>query len=381
MDISDRALITLKDAAFDIPKARPEGPFDVFLEQVFADFHARIGDLDGRLADILKGRDDKIRGNGDAVIAAWREPAPDAALARLSAGLDLVYDELMALSRRHSSNVLRGQSWYRLAAWGARAHEHMFHSPFEKPQKSYRFSAPGVPAIYLANSVYLCWLECDQPALEKCVAARFEVDADGWDFLDLPCNHQAYLEPLDLGVPGRKFDPRTVTNSPYVADVTAELADYLTVWPLLAAVSVRKRAAVERPPEYVVPQLLMRWVAGREGLLGIRFFTSKQDPSTNSQDWAVNLALPARSVKPSGYCDFLAARTRFTPPQPLSVMEGKTLAEIADEAAVDERERRLGRVMIRWPDGRLDHYVDTVFGKMEYWLDRPEIRAVGLRAD
>ena len=60
------------------------------------------------------------------------------------------------------------------------------------------------------------------------------------------------------------------------------------------------------------PQHLMRWVAQHEGFLGIRYFTTKHDPSTNSQDWSINLALPSRTTKDSGYCDFLASRTRFT---------------------------------------------------------------------
>jgi hypothetical protein len=29
--------------------------------------------------------------------------------------------------------------------------------------------------------------------------------------------------------------------------------------------------------------------------------------------------------------------------------------------------------MLRWPDGSMEDYIGTVFGKMEYWLDRPEI--------
>ncbi len=74
----------------------------------------------------------------------------------------------------------------------------MFHAPFEMTHRSYRFSMPGEPAVYLANSVYLCWLECGEPDRSKCVVARFEIDESGFDFLDLACNHSAYLMPLEL---------------------------------------------------------------------------------------------------------------------------------------------------------------------------------------
>jgi hypothetical protein len=193
-------------------------------------------------------------------------------------------------------------------------------------------------------------------------------------------NARSYLAPLEIPeLPGFESDPRRVTNSPYMDDVVAEFAEYLTVWPLLAAVSIRKLKPVPSPPEYVVPQLLMRWVAQQSDLLGIRYFRTKRDPSTNSQDWSVNLALPSRTTRDAGYCDFLASRTLFTPPQRLAAMNEKTLESLVTNAAGDRRQEAGGRYMLRWPDGRLEHYIGTVFGKMEYWLDRPEIESARIR--
>src|SRR5205823_1946693 len=138
------------------------------------------------------------------------------------------------------------------------AREHMFHTPFQLPQLSYRFSTPASPSLYLANSVYLCWLECGRPAFERCFVARFEVDTTSFELLDIPASSDAYVSPLDFPeIPGVDFDARQLMNSPYVQDVASELADYLTLWPLLAAATVGKRAPMpERPPEYVIPQLL-----------------------------------------------------------------------------------------------------------------------------
>lgn len=36
--------------------------------------------------------------------------------------------------------------------------------------------------------------------------------------------------------------------------------------------------------------------------------------------------------------------------------------------------------MINW-GGSLRHYQDTPFGRMEYWLDRPELRIACIDAD
>jgi len=40
-----------------------------------------------------------------------------------------------------------------------------------------------------------------------------------------------------------------------------------------------------------------------------------------------------------------------------------------------------GRYMLSWPDGTLEHYIETVVGKMEYWLDRPELEVASIERD
>jgi hypothetical protein len=282
-------------------------------------------------------------------------------------------DSLAEMSRRHTAKILPAQSFYRLAAWkGVQLRKHMFHAPFEmKSKTNYRFSTPDRPTLYLGNSVYLCWLECRRPDPADCFVSRFEVDWSGFEFLDIAGSHELYLAPLDLPEV-LDLDPRSVTNSPFVADVTSELVDYLAVWPLFAAVSVEQpTAGVERPAEYLIPQLLMRWASDREGFFGVRYFTSKDDSSSNSQDWPINFAIPARTAKSSGYCDVLQERIRCTLPQSLALMDQKPLRELVTREAGDRRQEALGRVMIT--EGRtMTPYIESIYGKMEYWLDRPE---------
>src|SRR6185437_5134385 len=183
--------------------------------------------------------------------------------------------DLHSMSGRHSQGILAGQCWYWLAAWpGVTCRRDMFHTPFEMSSRPCRFSPRGAPALYLANSVYLCWKECGEPPLDQCLVARFEVDAPSEGYLDLACSHEGYLSPfslLDLDL-----DPRTLSNSPYAHDVVVELAEYLTVWPLLAAVSVgRANQSDGNPPEYLIPQLAMEWIRNNDDFLGVRYFTTK----------------------------------------------------------------------------------------------------------
>jgi hypothetical protein len=377
--LGPRTLGLLKDSVLDLPKERVPGDFGDYIQKMYAQYLDLLLGFDEPVGSLLRARRDQLHALTTALVAAWRfgrKADWAAADAHVVEGLRGVEEELIRLSRRHGAKVLLGQSWYRLAHWqGVESRKHMFHVPFERPQSSYRFSLPGAPALYLANSVYLCWLECQQPDVPDCYVSRFEVDSHEFEFLDLSCCHQAYVVPLDLRIPGTEVDPRTVMNSPYADEIGAEIADYLTCWPILLAATVRKlEPAPEHPDEYVIPQLLMRWTQRSDRFLGIRFFTSKEDRSTNSQDWSVNLALPARMIKNSGYCDFLKSRVRCTVPERLSLMNEKSLQDLVTREAGDRRQWAMGRYMLQWPDHGLEEYSRTVFGKMEYWLDRPELQ-------
>lgn len=125
----------------------------------------------------------------------------------------------------------------------------------------------------------------------------------------------------------------------------------------------------------------MRWTQRSQRFLGIRYFTSKQDPSTNSNDWSINVAIPTRTVKKSGYCDFLRVRAHCTEPQALACVHHKKLEELMTSESAERRQHESGRVMLRWPDGRLEDYFRTDFGKMEYWLDRPELLVASIEPD
>jgi hypothetical protein len=214
--------------------------------------------------------------------------------------------------------------------------------------------------------------------LESCRMARFELDIRGNEyFLDLPANHTAYLDPLTFtaeleGI--EQIEPSEIMNSPYLSDVEGELVDYLSLWPLLMASTAQKlQPAPTDPPEYLIPQFLMRWALKQKDVLGIRYFTSKFDRATNSNDLSINVVLPTRTTNKShGFCDFLVDRVRCTPPQSFDDAARASDEMLFTKEAVDIREATGGRYMIKW-EGSLQHYQDTPFGRMEYWLDRPEL--------
>jgi hypothetical protein len=370
---TERDILALKDPTFTIPKGRPSGDFSVFLEETFAEFRSRIRQFEQPLADIMDMRIERVETLSEAILDACRLGLADRmieALHRLGEGMSAVRTDMHSMSARHSQRILAGQCWYRLAAWpGVTRRRDMFHTPFEVTSRPCRFSPPSAPALYLANSVYLCWKECGEPPLDQCFVARFEVKAPSDSYLDLACSHEAYLSSFSLL--DFNLDPRTLSNGPFAHDIAIELAEYLTVWPLLAAVSVaRGNQSEQKPPEYLIPQLAMGWIRNNEDFSGIRYFTTKSEPNAGSQDWEINLTLPTRSARSHGFCEFLQERTLCTVPVPLAALTEIPFAALASREAVEQREQRLGRLLLN-RSGEVMRYCDTEFGKMEYLLDRP----------
>lgn len=382
--ISTENLDVLRDSAFDIPKSRQLGDFGAFLAVQHRCFFEAVGRFGGQLADRLAERAYwmlELASTLEAVVDCTRQRRHDRAWQLIEDILDEHSGTLQIMSLRHAYRVIGSRSWYRLTTWAeAKTRRDVFHLPFDKKAASYRFSPPGRPALYLGNNVYVCWLECQCKLglLASYRVARFEIDMrDNEYFLDLPTNHSSYLEPLSIAASMAgvaQIDPGRITNSPYLDDLEGNLVEYLSLWPLLMASTVQKlQPAPDEPPEYVIPQFLMRWVLKRKDLLGIRYFTSKFDRATNSNDVSINVVLPARTTnKPDGFCDFLIDRVRCTPPQSFDDAASAPDETLFREEAADIRETAAGRCMVEWA-GSLRHYQETPFGRMEYWLDRPEL--------
>jgi hypothetical protein len=148
--LSAKNLSILRDPVFDLPKQRPEGDFGDFLERTYSAFFERLSDFEDPLASLLRSRHEAMAALAADLVAAWRLCATGddaSAYRRIAAALNSMRDSLVAMSRRHSAEVLPGQSFYRLASWkGVELRKHMFHAPFEMKSKSY------APAIFIART-------------------------------------------------------------------------------------------------------------------------------------------------------------------------------------------------------------------------------------
>lgn len=142
----------------------------------------------------------------------------------------------------------------------------LFHIPMDKRHliKSYRYSIPGYPCLYLSTGVELCWFECGMP--KKFNYSIFQLDiSDGEPLKLISVN----INPVDL-VSGVECWYR---NNPEDRDkIDNFLLQYLITHSLRAACSVqvsnRDNAFIQ---EYIIPQLLLLWVRKNNNFDGILF--------------------------------------------------------------------------------------------------------------
>ncbi len=127
--------------------------------------------------------------------------------------------------------------------------EDIFHIPFQLRHKtqSYRYSIPGLPCLYLSNSLFLCWEELDKIPNKHIYASRFEFDLNKVSLLNL------------------SFIPQRVTFLNKKSNTKKEetdifLKESIITWPLHLASSIySKYRNASFKIEYVIPQLLLQW--------------------------------------------------------------------------------------------------------------------------
>jgi hypothetical protein len=203
------------------------------------------------------------------------------------------------------------RSYYRIRA-GEKAYtrKDLFHIPLEKRQliKSYRYSIPGYPCLYLSSGLEMCWFECGMP--KEFSYAAFKLEADDAckvkliDFSMTPVDlvssiHINYLNhPEDSGL------------------IDKYIANYLVHFPLRAACSLEvANRDVSFIEEYMFPQQLLLWVRENDCYDGIVYRTSSAIEKAREWNY-INLVMPAKDIE-GGYCKHL--NNLFTITEPVKV--------------------------------------------------------------
>ncbi|MCE4565157.1 RES domain-containing protein [Maribellus sp. CM-23] len=226
----------------------------------------------------------------------------------------------------------------------------IFHIPFNLRERvaTQRFSIPGLPSLYLANSLFVAWEELGRPSDNYIQASRF-------------CNNRE-LRLLDLA-------NDIYQNGHLIKGNEAhgwQLLYYVMVWPLIAACSIKvPESDVAFKPEYIIPQLLLQWINKNE-LDGIKYSSTHINTLINRHvGHLYNLVIPVKTFnKSSGFCDELIKTFSVSNVVPMQINQFTDNTGNDSELVNQDVER------IELIEGRSVLYSNTTFGKVEKYLNK-----------
>jgi hypothetical protein len=203
----------------------------------------------------------------------------------------IVFSYIKALPDQQKK-IFPGQAFYRVRPIkeGEKlfGREGLFHIPFDELYKvrNYRYSLQKEPALYLSTSVPLALRETRLDNTKYAVA-RFETK-EAISIINVDFSYYLY----------HRFEE-------VMQDQTSVFLFLGMILPIVTACSIKVHPDHENndfKEEYIIPQLLMRYVQERADFQGIRFYSTQidtADPAHHRDQY--NLVLPTKMIAPEGY--------------------------------------------------------------------------------
>lgn len=222
----------------------------------------------------------------------------------------------------------------------------IFHVPFHERHKikSYRFSIPGYPTLYLANSLYVAVMELGEFDFDNVYVSKFtHKNGNQWN---------QYPDLLNL------------RNESYFAQDR-----FLARWPLIMACSLKVAfPECDFKPEYIIPQIILQWTRDRirirddkKRVIGVSYSSSKI-PTHKKGYYGefYNLAIPVEKAFEFGYCNKLKDLFELTIPISFNQALNSNIQA--------EQEGQVKTIIDLWSNEV--EYIKTGFGKVETALNR-----------
>jgi hypothetical protein len=186
--------------------------------------------------------------------------------------------------------------------------EELFHMKFELRHlvSTNRYSVPGFPALYLADSTYTCWEEFERYKLRDLYFSRFE-NVEDLNVINIERIEDLLNELEEPGDSQRKIPL---------------LLRYFVLFPLAISCSIKvKHSSAIFKPEYIISQLLLQLVSKEGKIDGIKFPSTKIDYSKLSNVGGYNYVFPVKNISKKGYCEVLTKKFHCTEPTSLELEE------------------------------------------------------------
>lgn len=226
----------------------------------------------------------------------------------------------------------------------------LFHNPYQNRNivATSRYSIPGLPALYLGNSVYVCWEEYDRRNINQLYFSRF--------------SNQKKLKVIKIY---RLDDLQKDLGPVHPLLQNTYLLRYMALFPLFIACSVRTKEAGTFKPEYIIPQLLLQYITQDEEVDGIMFPSTKVDYTKIDGVGAYNYVFPVKKTAKAGFCSDLV--TNFQMTEPTSI-ELETLLSYANPVIRDSSFVNPIPGNLSLFEGENHLYLRTAFGRLEETL-------------
>jgi len=114
--------------------------------------------------------------------------------------------------------------------------------------------------------------------------------------------------------------------------------------------------------------MLMAWVQRSLSFDGIRYFSTRELPGNNTNDYAIDYAFPAKTSGPSGHCEVLRSLFRCTRPVGFGRVASADLSKRLSAEHFALAESKFRRYMIV-DQNSMWRYYGTTHCDMEYALD------------
>lgn len=237
--------------------------------------------------------------------------------------------------------------------------EHMLHLPYNLRDKasSMRFSATGLPGLYLGTTTYVCSKECKWNGTDELYASVFVPNSNG---KKLKILNLTISQALINGIYDRKLDCNNIIKSKLQNAM-------LKIFPLVIATSFSVKNDEKVKYQYLLSQALMR-EANKNGIDGIAYLSMKGVDEFQYPQ-GVNLAIPAIDISEKNI--YSEKCTGFSVSRPImySGQTGKRKASYInqiykkyDSNGVESYTAKLNM------DGKMEFYGDTVWGKFDDFL-------------
>lgn len=235
--------------------------------------------------------------------------------------------------------------------------EDLFHIDFQSRHlvSTNRYSVPGFPALYLADTTYTCWEEFDRYRLRELWFSRIENQRD-LKIIKFERIHD-FLNEMEI-------NPSMNHHELF--------GSYLLAFPLTIACTVKAQFPHGNfKPEYIISQLLLQYISKNDTIDGIKFPSSKINYDDLINVKCYNYVFPVKKITEKGYCEKLMETFFITQPTSLELEE-----IIFNPSSLFGRPSTGQKGIIKLIKNKEAQYEHTSFGKLESCLNRLQLEKI-----